>query len=311
MTETDRVGERPAKSPARVSRQPLPTRSRRAAALLVAPAVVLFSLFVVLPILIGVVSSLRSIDVTGAVSGGPTTDNYEAIFADGQFVRSLWLSVAFTVVKVPLQLALGLAVALLVMGSGRLARLVRSTVLLPSFVAIAVVGYLFSYLFDTQAGLINLLVTEAGGPRVTWLQSAHTAQFVVIATSVWRDTGIVMLVLAGGLAAIPQSMVEAARVDGASSWQSFRLVVLPLLRRSVQFAVVLATLLAAQLAVPVLLLTRGGPVGATNILPYATYDRSFLLCDWGPASAMSVVFLAVLLAVTLAELYLLRPRWEW
>jgi multiple sugar transport system permease protein len=283
----------------------------RRAALLLAPTLALFGLFVVAPILLGLLNSFRAHDFAGQAFGPLTTANYDAALGDSGYGSSVVKALALTAVKVPIQIALGLGAALLLAGNSRVNRLARSAVVLPSFVAIAVVGYLFSYLFSTDAGVVNLLLEGLGLSRVSWLQDPTGAQVVVLLTSLWRETGIVMLVFLAGLTAIPPVLIEAIKVDGATPWQSLRLVVLPLLQRSFQFAAVLVTILTAQLIVPVLLLTQGGPRDATAIAPYEIYERSFLLFDWGPALGMAMLFLLGVLALTVAELTLLRTRWHW
>jgi multiple sugar transport system permease protein len=123
--------------------------------------------------------------------------------------------------------------------------------------------------------------------------------------------GLTMLVFLAGLAAIPRELVAAARLDGAGPLAILTTITWPLLRRSVQFAVVLATLASFQLVVPVLILTQGGPLGATDLASYQVYQQSFEYFDFGQASAMALVLVAGLFAVVALELRWLRTEWTY
>ena len=133
----------------------------------------------------------------------------------------------------------------------------------------------------------------------------------MLTLSLWRDTGFVMLVFLAGLQSIPEELLEAARLDGSTWWQEFVHVTVPLLQRSVQFATVFITLAAFQFFAPIYAMTRGGPRGATDVVAYHLYETAFDFFDWGLASAMSVVIVALLIVITAVELRVLRPRWEY
>jgi ABC-type sugar transport system permease subunit len=276
-----------------------------------APLLALLVLFKYLPIASALWNSTRLYSVAGQPVADAGLDNYASVLADPAFRDSLVRTLAFVAVKVPVQLAFGLLTALLVLQKGWLSTFARSSVFLPTVTAIVVVAVAFTFLFDRELGLVNAAIVSLGFERVGWLLEPRSAQFVILALSVWRDAGFVMLVFLAGLQAVPQSVLEAARMDGASPWQELRHVTIPLLSRSFQFAAVFSTLAAVQLVAPILVMTRGGPQDATDLAAYHVYEEAFSFFDWGRTSAMSVALLGVLVALTLVELRLLRSRWEY
>lgn len=289
----------------------LPTASLWRALLFMSPLLLLLIVFKYLPMASAFWSSTRLYLAAGQPVGSAGLDNYVAIFRDAAFRDSLLRTLAFVALKVPLQLAVGLAAALLVSRTSRFNTFVRSSVFLPTVTAIVVVAVMFSFLFDRELGVVNGVLDAAGLPRVDWLFEPHTAQLVILLLSVWRDAGFVMLVFLAGLQAVPLSVLEAARIDGAGTWQELRHVTVPLLSRSFQFAVVFSTLAVVQLVAPILVMTSGGPRNATDLASYHAYEEAFRFFDWGTTSAMSVVLLALLVVLTFAELRLLRSRWEY
>jgi len=276
-----------------------------------APLLVLLVTFKYVPILWAFWNSTRLFSVAGQPLGSAGLDNYVAVAENRAFRDSLLRTLAFAAIKVPIQLAVGLAAALLVLRSTWFNRFVRSSVFLPTVTAIVVVAVMFTFLFDYELGVANGALVSLGMGRVGWLLEPHLAQLVLLTLSVWRDAGFVMLVFLAGLQALPREISEAARVDGAGYWQELWHVTVPLLARSFQFAVIFSTLAAVQLLAPILIMTQGGPRDATDLAAYHIYEEAFRFFDWGQTSAMSVVLLGLLVVLTLVELRLLRSRWEY
>ncbi|MBK8021840.1 MAG: sugar ABC transporter permease [Chloroflexi bacterium] len=185
-------------------------------------------------------------------------DNYTRIFGDPSFTQSLQLTFLFVIIKVPLQLMLGLLIALFVMDTNRINNFVRSSLFLPTVTPMVVVGLVFSFLFDREIGIINAILSVFNIDKVSWLLEPRSAQLVVILLSVWRDAGFVMLVFLAGLQGIPTQILEAAQMDGANRWQILRRIQIPLLRRTIQFALIFVTSASFQLFAPIFVVTRGG-----------------------------------------------------
>lgn len=295
----------------RVQHARLPTHSLAGALLFLSPAIILVLLFKFWPIAVAVWNSGQTFDLAGNPLGWLGLDNYQRAIEDASFRDSLLLTLRFVAIKLPLQLIIGLLVAQLVAGPGQLNRVVRSVVFIPTVTSIIVVGVLFSFLFDREIGIVNATLSALGLDKVPWLLEPRLAQLVMLALSLWRDTGFVMLVFLAGLQSIPEELLEAARLDGSTWWQELAYVTVPLLQRSVQFATVFVTLAAFQFFAPIYAMTRGGPRGATDVVAYHLYETAFDFFDWGLASAISVIIVALLVAITAVELRLLRAKWEY
>ena len=289
----------------------LPTKSLGRAIVLITPFAFLFIVFQLGPIWAAIYNSFLEFSLLGEPVGWTGLDNYEAVLSSTDFLVSLVLTVIFVVAKVSVQLVLGVAAALLVLQRSWFTSLIRSVVFLPTATAIVAVTLMFSFLFDRELGLVNAVLSAVGLQRVDWLLEPEAAQTVMLIVSLWRDTGFVMLVFLAGLQAVPATLLDAVRVDGASAWQEIRYVTLPLLTRSFQFAAVFATLACARFVAPIDLMTQGGPQQATDVATYHIYRHAFTYFAWAETSAMSVVLLMLLLVITLALLALFRARWEY
>lgn len=267
-------------------------------------------LFKLWPIWAAVDASFGLFGPGGDRVGSASLDNYVRGLSDDRFIWGLELTLAVAVIKVPVQLALGLGAAILLQSQTAGNKLARALAVSPVFLGLPVTSLLFAYMFDSSYGLVNAVAATFGIAPVEWFNAPAPAQFVLILLSVWRDLGLTMLVFLAGLAAIPKDILSAAKMDGAGPFALFATMTWPLLRRSVQFAVVLATLASFQLIVPVLILTRGGPLDATNVAAHQIYQQGFEFFDFGQASAMSLVLVLGLLVVVAAELRWLRVEWR-
>lgn len=281
----------------------------RAALCFLAPALALMVLFKLWPILAALLASVQRFNPAGRPLGFAGLSQYADILADPRFQHGLWLNLLATCIKLPLQVGLGLGAALMLRRPARGNALARAIVICPMFLGLPVSTFIFAYLFDLNVGLVNTVIGAIGLPRVGWLTQPLDAQITILALSLWRDMGLTMMVFLAGLNAIPQDIVSAARLDGASRFAILRTITLPMLARSMQFAVVLVTLASFQMLVPVLMLTRGGPSGATDLASFQIYEAAFSYFDLGHASAMSVVIFIALLALVAVQLRVLRVKW--
>jgi len=309
MSAIEHIGGRGAAAPAR--RLPAALRGWGPAALFLAPALILLGLFKLWPIAAAVDASTGVFSPGGVRVGDAGLANYADVLADERFRQGLWLSLFAALAKVPVQVALGLGAALVLQANSRASALARAAMVSPMFLGLPVTTFLFAYLFDLNVGVVNAVLAGMGLPRVAWLTDGTAAQLLVVGLSVWRDVGLTMLVFLAGLAAIPPQTAQAARLDGAGEWCVLRTITLPLLARSFQFAVVLGTLASFQMLAPVLMLTRGGPTGATDLASFQIYEAAFVYFDLGRASAMSLVLLLGLMAVIALEIRWLTVRWTY
>lgn len=293
------------------SRLKLPNRSMMNAMYFLGIPLLLIATYKYAPIITALFNSTQAYNLAGQPVRFIGLDNYTRVFGDPSFVQSLQLTFLFVIVKVPLQLILGLLIALFVMDTNRINNFVRSSLFLPTVTPMIVVGLVFSFLFDREIGIINAVLSFFNIDKVSWLLEPRSAQLVVILLSVWRDAGFVMLVFLAGLQGIPTQILEAAQMDGASRWQILRSIQIPLLRRTIQFALIFVTSASFQLFAPIFVVTRGGPQGATDVLAYRIYETAFRFFDWGAANTMSLIVLIILIIVTLIELRISRTQWEY
>jgi ABC-type sugar transport system permease subunit len=289
----------------------LVTHSTAWALLLLAPFLALLLVFQWAPIGAAVYNSLLAFSMTGESDGWAGFANYGEVIRSGDFQHALLLTIGFIAVKLVVQLALGVAAALLVLRNNWLGWLLRSVVFLPTATAIVAVSLMFAFLFDRELGLINALLEAIGLPRIAWMFEAGPAEIVMLLLSLWRDTGFVMLIFLAGLQSVPTALLDAARIDGASWWQEIRYVTLPLLIRSFQFAAVFSTLACVRFIAPIDIMTQGGPRQSTDVASFHIYQQAFSYFAWGQTSAMSVILLLLLMVVTVALMSLLRARWEY
>lgn len=274
------------------------------------PTVGLLVLFKIVPIGNALYGSVHSYDLAGNIDEYVGLSNYSELFGDSQFWDSIQVTVLLFVVKLPVQLALGLASGMLLMQSRRINAFVRSTMFLPTVMPIVVVGLIFTFVFDREVGSLNVVLRAIGFDSVGWLQEPWLARLVILFVSVWRDAGITMLIFLGGLQAVPEDLLNAARIDGANRFQRTWYIVVPLLARTIQFAAVMTTAAAFQVFAPVFVMTRGGPGKSTEVIGYRIFTMAFQNLEWGLANAASVLIMAILSLVTVFELWVLRPRYE-
>ena len=230
---------------------------------------------------------------------------YRALFTDPTFVGSLLVTLLYSVIINPLQIIVALLLALLLFGDTPLAGLWRTLLVLPVVVPQSVSAVIWGVAFRPD-GLINGLLKAVGLPTEPFLTSVHQALPSIMVVVSWVGIGYWMLFLVAGLQDIPRSLHEAARLDGASAWQDFRFITLPLLRRPLLFVIVADTVSNFLVFAPVEILTNGGPQGSTNLIMEDIYTRAFVYGDAQGAAAETVVLVSAVLVVVLVQFRLMR-----
>lgn len=231
--------------------------------------------------------------------------NFERIFRDPTFWKSLRVTLVFSVVVNPLQTALALLLALLVNQRVRGIAIFRSILLFPVVISLNITSTVWGLLLN-QGGLINGILASVGLPRQPFLSSPGQALWTIIAIISWVGVPYWMMFFLAGLQGISQSVYEAAAIDGASPWQAFLWVTLPLLRGVIAFVLVSDTITNLFLFAPVWILTRGGPELSTNLVMYDAYRRGVVWGDLGGMAAMVVVLLLITSAFVALEFLVLR-----
>lgn len=269
----------------------------RTAYLLLAPSLFGVVVFLLVPVLVVLGLGMFRWDLIG-----PRTfvgaENLLAVAADGRFARSLLVTAFFVVIVIPVQTVLGLATALLLDRGLPGTTVFRVVFVLPWICAPLVLGVVWRWILSPTDGALNALL----GVRVEWLADPALALPSVAAVTAWTQIGYVALFFLAGLQAIPATVVEAARLDGASAWQLLWRIRLPLLRPTLFFVLVTGVISSFQVFDSVYALTpNGGPQGVTDVVAGRIYYEAFENRAVGQAAVMAVVLFVILVAVTVAQ----------
>jgi ABC-type sugar transport system permease subunit len=271
-----------------------------------APSIVILLVFVVYPIAQSVWMSLHNWSFFSSIHPYVGLANYRTMLHDPRFWNALRNTAIYTVIVVPAQLAIGLALAVALLRNTLINKFFRSVYFFPVISALATMGIVWKFLLDPQIGIINHLMVSVGLPDIDFLQSTTWALPAVITVGVWKSSGFAMIILLAALQDIPQPVIEAATLDGAGPWQRFRHVTLPLLRPSMLFAAVIATITSMQLFDQVYVMTGGGPLFHTDTLVTYLYQVGFTDFRSGYAAAISCVLFLLILALSMLQLRLFR-----
>ena len=227
--------------------------------------------------------------------------NYIYLFHDEEFLTSLFNSfyyVVATVIPIVI-LSLGLALIFAKPVLGR--DVIRLAYFLPVIMSGIVIALVWKFLFHPY-GLVNALLSYLGVGQINWLTDSYTAMPALIIIGVWRGTPYYMLIFLGGLLSIPQEYYDAARIDGASEIQAFVHVTFPLLRPTTLLVIVMSTIIGLKVFLNALVITDGGPAGATRVLPLLIFRTAFEYFRMGRAAAMSMVLFAIVMVFTLIQM---------
>lgn len=269
----------------------------RVAWALLAPSLFGVVAFLVVPVLVVAWLGMQSWDLIG-----PRTfvglDNVTSVAADGRFARSLLVTALFVVIVIPLQTVLGLGAALLLHRDLPGSAAFRVIYLLPWICAPLVLGVVWRWVLAPTDGALNAVL----GARIEWLADPALALPSVAAVTAWTQVGYVALFFLAGLRAIPDTIVEAARLDGASAWQLLWRIRLPLLRPTLFFVLVTGVISSFQVFDSVYALTpNGGPQGVTDVVAGRIYYEAFENRAVGQAAVMALVLFVILVTVTLVQ----------
>ena len=238
-------------------------------------------------------------------------DNYLGLLDDPDRQRSFLVTFGFAAGVICTVIPVSFLVAVYLNGRLPVRAIVRTVVFLPVVTSAVVIATMWTFLFDPTNGLINSALAMLSLPRLAFLTSKTQALPSIIFMTLWQQTGFATVLFLAGLQGIPRELEDAARVDGCSAWGRLRHIVIPLLSRTTVFVVVIMTVFSLQAFAPALIMTSGGPEGTTNFIAYDIYQLAFSLQQPGLASAVSTVFMLVVLSVSLLQMRLLRTRWNY
>ncbi|WP_255951338.1 carbohydrate ABC transporter permease [Streptomyces odontomachi] len=267
-----------------------------AAGLFLAPDVIGLALFVGIPMVLSIVLSFFQVSGFGSYQW-VGLGNYDRMMHDPLFWDSMKITGIYVVVLVPVIFCVSLALGLLVKQKLPGMSAYRTALFLPYVISLVVVGVLWKFLLDDQVGVVNRAMRAAGFGGESWLGSPGLALGCLIAVMVWVMMGYYMIIFLAGLQEIPQEYYEAARIDGAGPWTSFRTITWPLLRPTSFFVLLMSTVAAITGGLDlVFVLTNGGPANGTSLAIFYIYEQAFGYGEFGYAAAMGT-FLVLIMVV--------------
>ncbi|MBF6557621.1 MAG: sugar ABC transporter permease [Acidimicrobiales bacterium] len=291
----------------RARRTPSGARLALSPWLFVLPYLVAFVLFRFGPAVAGFLVSLTNWNLMSGSGRFVGVDNYARLATDPQFRQSLLQTLYFMALTVPALVILGLLLAVLVNQRLRGRSVVRTAIFMPYVVMSTVVGVIWLWMLNTDVGVFNYLLSLLGIHGIPWLSDPNAAMPAIALTTIWWTVGFNMIIFLAGLQDIPAELEEAARVDGAGAFTTFRAITLPLLR-PVIFVVVMLTLINTfEVFDQIYVMTGGGPGLSTLTIIQFLYYEAFQFYHVGYASAVAYVVLAVLVALALIQRRFLAP----
>ena len=297
----------------RVTRARPRGRQRRrwvAPLLFIIPAIVLFGLFFLWPGALGLYYSFTSYRGVGEPKF-IGLENYVTLFSDDTFYKVLGRTVLYTVLAVPLHYVISLLVAVLLTSRSAAGKPVaRLVFFFPWLISPIVTGVVWRWLFGENFGFVNYVLTSLGGPQLSWETNANLSLLVMLFAGSWASTAFNMLLFISALRNIPASYLEAASIDGATSWQRFRHIVLPLLAPTSFMVILLSTIGAMKEFAMIQALNGGGPGSSNLLMVQYIYQTGFQRARIGYASAVSMVLMVILMVIAVIQMRFERRRGE-
>jgi multiple sugar transport system permease protein len=274
--------------------------------LFILPSLIGFTVFYLVPAIRGLYISFTDWDLLST----PTfvgADNYRNLLQDGDFRHSLWVTLYYVLLNIPLQTMLGLIIAVVfdrfVHGSGW-----RSLLLLPWLMPNVIVALLFLWLLDPGLGIFNVFLDAIGLPKQSFFGSVGQAMPTIAGVNIWRFVGYTALLILAGMQRIPKDVYEAGAIDGASETRMFFNITLPLLKPVLTFVLVTSVVGSFQIFDTIAVTTKGGPVDATRVINWFIYQQAFERFKFGYATAASLILFVILVIVSLVQMRLLNAN---
>ncbi|WP_410771371.1 carbohydrate ABC transporter permease [Fontibacillus sp. BL9] len=284
--------------------------------LFIAPAILLLTVFSILPIIIALVISFTDMDLLGLADfsniHGAGFTNYLGLFKDPVFIKSIVNTGIYVIIGVPLVILFSMAAALLLnYGTSWLFNTFRVVYYLPSITNIVAVAVVWGYLYNSRYGLFNYILSWFGIPGQAWLQDPMLAKLSLILMAVWKAIGLNMIIFLAALQGIPRSYYEAAEIDGATGWKKLRYITIPLLSFATFFVTITTLIGWIQFFEEPLVMTKGGPLNGTMSMALFIYNNGFKLSDFGYAASGSFVLFIIIIIATIVQFLVKRKEVEY
>lgn len=260
------------------------------------PALLGTLIFIVIPVICSFGLSFTKWDLLNPIRF-VGLDNYKEIFSEAFFFKIFWNTVVFAISTSVLGVIIPLVLACILNSKIRGSEFYKTAYFLPFITPMIVIGVVWEWIFDPNIGFLNHILHL----HINWLYDTHFAMPALIIVSVWKLIGYNMVIFLSSLSGISQSMFEAAKIDGATPFQTFKNVTIPLLSPSIFFVVIITAISSFQVFDLIYLMTQGGPLDSTNVLVYAIYKNAFEYFNVGKASAIAYVLFFIILVLTLVQ----------
>jgi sn-glycerol 3-phosphate transport system permease protein len=272
------------------------------------PSLILFAAFVFIPLAQSIYLSFFNTRATGVITTFAGLDHYVELLTSQAFRTGLLATTLFAVYTVPVGIALGLMLAVLLNQRLRGINVFRTMMSSTIAISAAVGALIWLLLLNPSLGLLNYILSLIGIRGPEWLIQPATAIIAVSITTIWLTLGTNIIVLLAGLQGVPEEIYEAARIDGARGLRMFTGITVPMVSPSLFFLLVVDTIAVLQAFTQIHLLTRGGPVDATRVLVYSIYQDAFQNFQFGYASAQAVILFLLVMALTLIQFRFVERR---
>ena len=252
--------------------------------------IIFYVVFLLVPIGIAFAGSFHEWNPLSGIYRFTGIENYVNVFTSALFGKAMLNTLIFSVVVIFFRVGLGLAIAVAIYSTlVKHKSFFRAVYYMPVVTPMVAVTFVWKFLYNPQIGSINQIL----GLDINWLMNPKTALIAIMVMTIWKDFGYAVVMFMAGLYSLPSDAMEAAKVDGASSWQTFKYLTLPLLKPMTLFVVITSIISSIQAYVQVLILTEGGPGTATYLSSYIIYNEAFVKYNFGYASAMSFVLFVI------------------
>lgn len=283
------------------------SREKMTILLFLLPWIASFGLFTVYPLFFSVFVSFTNYTGLKPSLEFVGLNNYTRAFTDRVFLTALKNTFVFVVVTVPITTVISLSLGILLTSGIKFKRIFQAGYFLPSVISMVVISMIWLYIYSAT-GPLNLFLTRLGFrvPAQSWLASPKTALGSIMLMDVWSAVGYYTVLYVAGLQSIPVELYEAAKIDGATKWQTIRRITLPLLKPTTLFVISINSIRSFQIFTEIFTLTGGGPANSTQTIVHYLYDVSFRKFEMGYGSAIAYILFMIIMIVTLVQRKLLK-----
>ncbi|WP_057914261.1 carbohydrate ABC transporter permease [Peribacillus muralis] len=291
-------------------------KSKATSSLFVLPYLLLFTVFLIAPIVYGVWISMHEWDLLNPVKEFVGLKNYLNIFDSDSYLHNLFFeglknTFLFVIFSVPLLVAVGLGLALLLNAlPKKLTGIFRTAYFIPYSVSVSIVAIIWLWIFDTNSGLINQYLQKVGFSAIPWLTDTPWAWVSIIIATLWWTIGFNMVIFTNALNEVSEELYEAGSLDGANRWQTFIHITLPTIKPTMLFVTLTSTIASFNIYGQPYLMTRGGPGTSTQVLLMNIVEEGFNQRQLGNAAAMSIMMALIMIIISLVQFRLTREKKE-